>query len=550
MGELTGSATQRKENLPKPQGTMGKSRQMLADIARQYRILEEAKQLGEPDNLQPYVIGCQQQLESEDTDANGESEGPAIATPCEGTAATSLAAVLQEIGFGRFHVALMLLCGAGWFADAAEVCGLQYIFVDLDKLWGTQPTDWGLLSSARSVSAVLGAFTFGMASDKFGRRVSFLISLMVSALAGAASAASTSFHVLVVLRVLTAFGNGGLLPVSAALLTDHLPPSHRESCVALMQVFFAAGAMLAIVLSWVLPHGPKVWRVFMLCLASPCGLLLFTWRWVPESPVHLHHFGEQQKLQDKLRRMAEWNGTLTPATLEMIETLEHEQQGGEGAKSSGLARLCSSGSRTQILVVSGMWCAATFASDFWFWITEMAASRAIERHHVEELMMWCRIVGIFGFLVAAALAKAGGGLQALFGALVACALVSGTIAALVSADGVQTHLIAIAIIVIAFPYDMVWSLLYATTAASFDPLCRATALSFTSASSRAAAVVAPLISSRLLLRGPGPPSHFWAISWCVAAVIAGGQLLSSAVAQSDDWKSAIRFFLFMKSSKR
>lgn len=261
---------------------------------------------------------------------------------------------------------------------------------------------------------------------------------------------------------------------------------------------------------------------------------------VPESPVHLHHWGKKKELQTKLRRMAERNGSLTPAALNMIETLEPGRQNSKDANPSGLAKLCTSGLRSQMLFVSTMWCAITFASDFWFWITEMASSRAVERHKVEELMVFCRIVGIVGFLVAAALAKVGGGFRALFGALVVCALTSVAVAALVSNDEAQIHLIAILMMVLSFAYDMVWSLLYATTAVSFDALCRATALSMASASSRAAAAIAPLVSSRLLLKGPGLACNFWAVGWCVAAVMAGGQLLLSAMMQSNKWQSTVQ----------
>merc|ERR1719291_6773 len=126
-----------------------------------------------------------------------------------------------------------------------------------------------------------------------------------------ASAGATSFESLLALRSLTSAGAGGLLPVAASLLAEHLPPSRRESCLAFMQVFFAVGTLLALTLARVLlgRGGSGGWQLYVLSMAvPPTALLVLAGFQVPESPAHLLRQGELQELQEALHGLAQRNG--------------------------------------------------------------------------------------------------------------------------------------------------------------------------------------------------------------------------------------------------
>ena len=42
---------------------------------------------------------------------------------------------LEQIPFGRFHIALFVLCGLGWMSDASEGAVLSYLLPQLHDEW-------------------------------------------------------------------------------------------------------------------------------------------------------------------------------------------------------------------------------------------------------------------------------------------------------------------------------------------------------------------------------------------------------------------------------
>ena len=73
----------------------------------------------------------------------------------------------------------------------------------------------------------VGAFAFGRLADRIGRRNVLVVTVLIDAVFGLASAFSTSFEMLLVLRLLTGIGVGGTLPVDYAMMAEFLPPERR-----------------------------------------------------------------------------------------------------------------------------------------------------------------------------------------------------------------------------------------------------------------------------------------------------------------------------------
>lgn len=432
----------------------------------------------------------------------------------------SVDAALEVIGFGRFQAMTMVICGIAWSVDAVEIGGMPYVYVTLDREWGTTTADWGLLNSLKSMASVVGALTFGVVADRFGRRPAFLGALTLTSIAGIATAAASDFQHLLMLRCATNIGGGGLLPVGISLLAEHLPPSCRETCVVFMQIFFVAGQVMAVLISMLfIPTGK--WRMFLLALAgAPTMLLMAIARLLPESPVFLVQSGQSTAAKEALSRMCrfngrpDWNARVTQDASLAAEDAECSQQSKRGL---GLI-LSRWGLATRALVFGFLWAFAMTGSDWKSWVTELGNKHNSPEHSVAMFMILINFVGIIGFLSAAWLARGGRGPSVLRGALVAA-----TGFALLSAFLIEDHIslpFICSVIGLALSYDMVWSLLYATTAAAFDPLCRASAISVASSFSRAAASVAPLLSGFLLQQEESVALFFWAAAWACAALLA------------------------------
>ena len=73
------------------------------------------------------------------------------------------------------------------------------------------------------LSSLISGYAWGWLSDKYGRKLAFIITVGISGLAGFASAFAWSFPAFVGLRMLTSVGTGGILAVDWALFLEFTP---------------------------------------------------------------------------------------------------------------------------------------------------------------------------------------------------------------------------------------------------------------------------------------------------------------------------------------
>jgi MFS transporter, putative metabolite:H+ symporter len=55
---------------------------------------------------------------------------------------------IREVGFGRFQIKLLVLCGLGWAADAMEVLLISFVIPAVGKEWNLHASQLGLLGTA------------------------------------------------------------------------------------------------------------------------------------------------------------------------------------------------------------------------------------------------------------------------------------------------------------------------------------------------------------------------------------------------------------------
>ncbi len=223
----------------------------------------------------------------------------------------SVEEAIERVGFGRFQRRLLWICGAGWAADAMEVLLISFALPAIRKEWGLTTAQAGLLGTAIFLGMLGGAWFWGTVSDRLGRKLGFVLTILIDSGFGLASAFSPNFHTLLVLRALTGFGVGGTLPVDYAIFAEYLPKGRRGRYLVLLEAFWALGALLAAGLSWlVVPRAG--WRLLLGLSALP-GLLVF-WirRHVPESPRFLLVHGREEEARKILIAVAAENGRTLP----------------------------------------------------------------------------------------------------------------------------------------------------------------------------------------------------------------------------------------------
>ena len=161
----------------------------------------------------------------------------------------TLDSLLEQIGFGSFHIKRFLAAGAMAFMDGAVVMTLSLSLVILETEWGFGSTTESVVASIAFASIVLGAYLAGPIADKYGRRVPMIISCGFICILNLASAFTTEIYSYTALRALLAFGCGFYAPIGFTYVLEIMPPSIRGKVVTVAYAMMFIGELFACVVS-------------------------------------------------------------------------------------------------------------------------------------------------------------------------------------------------------------------------------------------------------------------------------------------------------------
>ncbi|GIP23962.1 MFS transporter [Paenibacillus sp. J22TS3] len=181
------------------------------------------------------------------------------------------------------HRKLLFSAGLSWMFDAMDVGILSFIIAALTVSWHLTPGQVGLLGSINSIGMVFGAAFAGYFADRYGRKNVLLWTLLIFSAASGLSALAASFTVLCILRFISGVGLGGELPVASTLVSESMPAEERGRAVVLLESFWAAGWILAALISYfVIPQ--YGWQAAFVIGAVPALYAIYLRRAIDDSP--------------------------------------------------------------------------------------------------------------------------------------------------------------------------------------------------------------------------------------------------------------------------
>ena len=234
---------------------------------------------------------------------------------------------IETVGFGKYQIAVLLMGGLCWTADAMEMLLLSYIKHPLQCEWGISDMQAASITTGVGFGMLCGSITWGIVADTYGRRLGFLAVAAFTFLFGLLSAVSTGYGMMVISRSLVGFGIGGV-PVAFSLMMEFLPMAQRGTWGMGIVLFWSGGAIFeSLVAMNVMPT--LGWRWLIAISSFPLGLLLFMWPVLPESPRWLVGQGRLEEAEKVLAQAARINGvSLPPGKLSKVF---EEVEDGHGA---------------------------------------------------------------------------------------------------------------------------------------------------------------------------------------------------------------------------
>ncbi|KAG9159516.1 hypothetical protein Leryth_026285 [Lithospermum erythrorhizon] len=168
----------------------------------------------------------------------------------EGSGFYTLDEALNSLGFGKFQLLVLSYAGMGQVCEAMEMMLLSFVGPAVQSAWGLSSRQESLITSVVFAGMLIGAYSWGVISDKYGRRKGFLITAIVTSGAGFLSAISPNYTLLIILRGIVGAGLGGG-PVLASWFLEFIPAAYRGKWMVVFSGFWTLGTVLEALLAWV-----------------------------------------------------------------------------------------------------------------------------------------------------------------------------------------------------------------------------------------------------------------------------------------------------------
>ncbi len=237
-------------------------------------------------------------------------------------AAVNAGSRLDRLPISNFHYRIFWLVGAGMFFDGYDLYVAGGVLAStIQTKFSTLPQNLQFLSLT-FVGMAIGSFITGFVGDKFGRRFTYQINLLVFGLASFAAAFAQDMNQLIVCRFVQGLGLGAEIVVGYSTLTEFVPPATRGRWLAFMAFLVVAGFPVTAILGYlIIPTWG--WRPMFIVAGVGALVVWYLRKNLPESPRWLEaqgrHAEAEALMQEIEKEVASTVGTL-PAPKPAIAT--------------------------------------------------------------------------------------------------------------------------------------------------------------------------------------------------------------------------------------
>ena len=172
----------------------------------------------------------------------------------------------------------------GWTLDAFDFFLLVFVLKDIAQDFGTQITEVTFAILLTLAMRPIGAYIFGRAADRWGRRPTLMVDVLLYSAIEFASAFAPNLITLLILRAIFGIAMGGEWGVGASLTMESIPPRARGIISGLLQSGYPTGYFLASIVYGLLFQYIG-WRGMFMVGVIPALLVFYIRRKVPESPT-------------------------------------------------------------------------------------------------------------------------------------------------------------------------------------------------------------------------------------------------------------------------
>jgi putative MFS transporter len=231
--------------------------------------------------------------------------------------AVNAGARLDRLPISSFHYRIFWLVGAGMFFDGYD------LYIAGGVLASTIQTKFSIgpqnlqFISLTFVGMTLGALITGFVGDRFGRRFTYQINLLIFGLASLAAALAPDMTVLIACRFVQGLGLGAEIVVGYSTLTEFVPPKTRGRWLSMMAFVVVAGFPVTALLGYLIIPALG-WRPMFVIAGLGSLVVWYLRKNLPESPRWLEQQGraaEAEALMQAIETESAGGGALPPVAV-------------------------------------------------------------------------------------------------------------------------------------------------------------------------------------------------------------------------------------------
>jgi len=201
---------------------------------------------------------------------------------------TNLLKRLDVLKWSNWHLRASLILGTGWAMDAFETTVVCASIANIAETFSIVDNDQkAYITSVWTFGGLFGALFFGYICDRFGRKFTFLSTLVMYSCFTCVTAISPTFLFFLIFRALTAIGVAAEYSAVTTSIAEFIPLKHRGFVSTLVLGMWTIGSLFASFVNVIIIPSLPVnigWRVAFCFGAVSAGFALWARHQIPESP--------------------------------------------------------------------------------------------------------------------------------------------------------------------------------------------------------------------------------------------------------------------------
>jgi putative MFS transporter len=221
---------------------------------------------------------------------------------------------LDRLPISSFHYRIFWLVGAGMLLDGYDL----YVFTNVLPAAAQSGFSTALQNadfiSKTFLGMTIGALVTGFLGDRYGRRFTYQINLLIFGLASLAAAFAPDMTTLIWLRFVMGLGLGAEIVVGYATLTEFVPSKSRGRWLSFMAVLVVSGLPITAFLGYLIipAYG---WRPMFVIAGVGALVVWYLRKALPESPRWLESQGRDAEAEALMRAIEKEAATAGPLPL-------------------------------------------------------------------------------------------------------------------------------------------------------------------------------------------------------------------------------------------